>query len=188
MKRVTKEQEMGRIFREHMSDLYWLAFLLTGDRERSVQAFTGALHSDATSPAFENFLVSWARRLVIVAALGTMRGEIRESMLRTRPATNGLGELAPLAPLDRARLTKREIEEVLLGMDVFPRCTVILAVLEGLPVKEAASLLGASEDTVKAAQARGVAELTWRMAGALRPVSQPLFRLGQAVAALAATS
>jgi DNA-directed RNA polymerase specialized sigma24 family protein len=180
---------MDRIFSDHMSELYWLAFLLTGDRDRSVQAFTGALNSDANPPAFQKFMLSWARRLVIVAALGTIRRELRESVSRARPATRGeLKGLAHLDPADRALLTKRELEEVLLAMDVFPRCAVILTVLEGLPAREAAGLLGADEDTVKAAQVQGVTEMTWRMAGAARPVLQPPFRLGQAVMSLAATS
>jgi DNA-directed RNA polymerase specialized sigma24 family protein len=73
-------------------------------------------------------------------------------------------------------------------MDVLPRCVVILTLLEGLPVNEAASLLGVDERTVKAAQARGVTEMTLRITGATRPVSHLPFRLGQAVMTLAATS
>ena len=170
------EQDTERVFSEHMSDLYWLAFLLTGDRERSVQAFTGALNSDAEPPALQKFLHSWARKLVIVAALGTIRRQVRESVLLTRPATRA--ELAGLASVDQSRLTKRELEEVLLAMDAFARCAVILTILEGLPAKEAAGLLGADENTVKAAQARGVAEMTWRMADAIGPVSRRPFGLG----------
>ena len=41
---------MERIFRDQMAELYWLAYLLTGDRERSVQAYTGALNSEAPAP------------------------------------------------------------------------------------------------------------------------------------------
>jgi DNA-directed RNA polymerase specialized sigma24 family protein len=180
---------MDRIFRDNMSELYWLAFLLTGDRERSVEAFAGALNSEAPDPTLQRFLLSWARRLVIVAALGTIRSQLRESVARNQPATAGeLKGLAQMDPADRARLTKSELEEALLAMDVFPRCAVILTLLEGLPVKEAASLLGVDERTVKAAQARGVTEMTWRIAGATRPVTQLPFRLGQTVMALAATS
>jgi DNA-directed RNA polymerase specialized sigma24 family protein len=180
---------MDRIFRDNMSELYWLAFLLTGDRERSVQAYTGALNSEAPGSTLHQFLLSWARRLVIVAALGTIRSQLRESVARNQPAAAGeLKELAQLDPADRARLTKTELEEALLAMEVFPRCVVILTLLEGLPVKEAASLLGADERTVKAAQARGVTEMTLRITGATRPLSHLPFKLGQAVTALAATS
>src|SRR6185295_9407314 len=78
---------MKRIFRDHMSELYWLAYLLTGDRERSVQAYTGALNSEDPAPALQRFMLSWARRLVIVAALGTIRRELREGVLQSRPGS-----------------------------------------------------------------------------------------------------
>lgn len=160
---------MNRIFQQHMTELYWLAYLLTGDRERSVQAFTGALHSDSPAPAFQRFMLSWARRLVTVAALGTIRRQLREAALQTRPASKSeLAGLTRLRPADLARMTKEELEEVLLAMDIFTRCAVILTILEGLSVEEAAGLLGADEKTVKAAQATGATEMTWRMAGALR--------------------
>jgi DNA-directed RNA polymerase specialized sigma24 family protein len=165
---------MDRIFSEHMSELYWLAFLLTGDRERSVQAFTGAMQGDAKPPAFEKFMLSWARKLVIVSALGTIRRELRESASRTRPATGfEIAGLGRMASVDRASLSKRELEEVLLAMDVLQRCVVILTLLEGLPMKEAAGLLGVDENTVKAAQARGVSEMTWRLVDANEPVRRP---------------
>jgi DNA-directed RNA polymerase specialized sigma24 family protein len=165
---------MDRIFSEHMTELYWLAFLLTGDRERSVQAFTGALQGDAKPPAFEKFMLSWARKLVIVSALGTIRRELRDAASRTRPATGfEIAGLGRMASVDRAGLSKRELEEVLLAMDVLQRCVVILTLLEGLPMKEAAHLLGVEENIAKAALARGVAEMTWRLVDASEPVHRP---------------
>jgi len=170
---------MDRIFRDHMSELYWLAFLLTGDRERSVQAYTGALNSEAPAPGLHKFMLSWARRLVVVAALGTIRRQLRESELRTRPATESeLNGLALSASLDRASFTKEELEAALLSMDVFIRCAVVLTIFERLSVKEAAELLGADKNTVKSAQARGVTEMTWRLVGAVRPESPRFFSVG----------
>ena len=167
---------MERIFRDKMAELYWLAFLLTGDRERSVQAYTAALNSEAPAPALQKFMLAWARKLVIVAALGTLRHQLRESMLRTRAAHPGeLKSLGHLAPVDLENFTKAELEEVLLAMDLFQRCAVILTVLERMPVHDAAALLGAEESTVKAAQARGVEEMVWRMAGLTQSESPRFF-------------
>lgn len=171
---------MDRIFRDHMSELYRLAFLLTGDRERSVQAYTGALNSEAPAPALQKFMLTWARRLVIVAALGTIRRQLRESGLRTRPATRSeLDGLARSASVDRAAFTRQELEHALLAMDVFVRCAVILTVFERLPVKDAGELLGTDENTVKSAQAQGVTEMTWRLLGEVRPESPRFFSAGQ---------
>jgi DNA-directed RNA polymerase specialized sigma24 family protein len=111
-----------------------------------------------------------------VAALSTIRRQLRESELRTRPATKSeLAGLARAASVDRAGFTKQELEDALLAMDVFVRCAVILTVFEGLPVQEAAGLLSADENTVKSAQARGVTEMTWRLAGGVRPESPRFF-------------
>ena len=171
---------MDRIFRDYMSELYRLAFLLTGDRERSVQAYTGALNSEAPAPALQKFMLTWARKLVIVAALGTIRRQLRESELRTRPATKGeLDGLARSASVDRAAFTKQELEDTLLAMDVFVRCAVVLTVFERLPIKAAAELLGADENTVKSAQARGVTEMTWRLVSEVQPESPRFFRGGR---------
>jgi DNA-directed RNA polymerase specialized sigma24 family protein len=60
-------------------------------------------------------------------------------------------------------------------MDAFRRCVVILTLLEGTRANEAAELLGADVNTVKAVQARGGAEMTWRLAGILRPASERSF-------------
>src|SRR5689334_5201896 len=103
---------MNRIFLDNMSELYWLGFLLTGDRERSVQAYTGALNSEAPAPALQKFMRSWAKRLVIVGALATIWRQLRESVLRTREATrNELPGSTRLTLSDLSRLTKSELEE-----------------------------------------------------------------------------
>jgi DNA-directed RNA polymerase specialized sigma24 family protein len=186
MQRDEEQKTMKRIFGEHMSELYWLAFLLTGDREKSVQAFTGALNSDDGPPAFQQFLLSWAKRLVIVAALGTIRRQICESMLQMRLASHEdqFKGLAQSEALDLQRLTDRELEEGLLAMAAFPRCAVILTLFERIPVEEVAVLLAADKITVKMAQAQGAAELAWRLAGIVQP--SPKFRGGFALKALAA--
>jgi DNA-directed RNA polymerase specialized sigma24 family protein len=159
---------MDRIFRDHMSELYWLAFLLTGDRERSVQAYTGALNSENPAPGLQRFMLSWARKLVIVAALGTIRRELREGALVSGTArADELGSFDRTATAQLAHLSKDELEDVLLRMDVFRRCVLILTVLEGLPVEEVAGLVGTDPKTVKTAQARGIAEMTWKLAGIL---------------------
>lgn len=170
---------MERIFRDNMSELFWLAYILTGDRERSVQAYTGALNSEAPAPALQRFLASWARRLVIVTALGTIRRELRDSMSRVRAPKGDLKKSVRLAMPDLEGMTKNDIEEVLLDMDVFQRCVVILTILEGLPLREAADLLGADAPTVKAAMAQGVTELTWKMAGVVGSSLPGPFKFGR---------
>jgi hypothetical protein len=63
------EMMLTQVFEEHVAELYWLAYLITGDQDRSVQAFTDALDCDEANPTFREFMISWARKLVVVAAL-----------------------------------------------------------------------------------------------------------------------
>ena len=56
---------------DQMFDLYWLGYLLTGDRERSVQAVIETLEMpDAANPFFENWMVTWSRKIFIAKVLG----------------------------------------------------------------------------------------------------------------------
>jgi DNA-directed RNA polymerase specialized sigma24 family protein len=82
-KSAKAENAVYQLFEEHSSELYWLAFLLTGDREQSVQAFTRAFElEDGANPVFRQFMVSWARKLVVAASLATIETELRESACR----------------------------------------------------------------------------------------------------------
>ena len=52
--------------RKHVADLYWLAFLLTGREELSIEiAADTAVSGDYASPFFSNWMRGWQRRLVI---------------------------------------------------------------------------------------------------------------------------
>ena len=49
--------ELIETFEKNASELYWLAFLLTGNADRSVQAFDRALDFDEDeNPAFGDFI------------------------------------------------------------------------------------------------------------------------------------
>ena len=56
---------------EQMFDLYWLGYLLTGDGERSLQAVIATLEiSDGANPCFENWMITWSRKIFIAKVLG----------------------------------------------------------------------------------------------------------------------
>ena len=159
---------LHQVFAHHYSEYYWLAFLLTGDRERSVRAFTNALDLwDETNPVFREFMVSWPRRLIIAAALATTDAELRESMLRTEGLQDrdfAKPDGLPSNIRVGARTSGSELERAILAIDMFPRCALLLTVFEGLPIEDVASLLNADEALVRTAQARGSIELTHQLA------------------------
>jgi len=137
-------------FEEQSFELFSLAFLLTGDTERSVEAFDRALHYDqAENP----------REVVIGEALGTMRTELRTSKQRTS-ARAGDAPCIEEKLQARPRVEREEFEEAVISIDAFPRCAMLLTIFEGMPVRAAAALLHADEALTRVAQRIGIVELT----------------------------
>ena len=149
----------------HAADLHWLAFLLTGRREPSVEIAVETVGSqDFASPQFSTWMLAWARRIVIAKALSAIRKELHASAQRTKSKRMN----KPALPtggwaLDQST-SKVELERALLAIDVFPRVALVLAVFEGVPVPDAAVLLDADPDLVRKAQAIGLRELTSNLA------------------------
>jgi DNA-directed RNA polymerase specialized sigma24 family protein len=169
--RATEAQTaLYHLFEEHSSELYWLAFLLTGDREQSVQAFTRAFElENGANPVFRQFMVSWARKLVIAASLATIETELRESACRTadtddQDSAQLAGPLLSHAWMGDGHMTKLELERAVLAIDAFPRCALLLTVFEHLSIEDAASLLNTDEAALKLAQSAGFIQLTRNIA------------------------
>jgi DNA-directed RNA polymerase specialized sigma24 family protein len=150
---------------EHAADLYWLAFLLTGHRELSLDVAIEALDlQDDENPFFSTWMLAWSRRVVIAKAQAAIRAELAASARRTaaKPA-----EKFPLPQrnwvLDR-HTTKIQLERALLAIDVFPRCALLLSVFERMPLEDAAILLDADATLVRKGQMTGLRELTRNLA------------------------
>jgi len=149
----------------HAADLHWLAFLLTGRREPSVEIAVETVTSqDYASPQFSTWMEAWARRIVIAKALSAIRGELQASAQRTKSKRmNGPALPAVDWALDQGT-SKVELERALLAIDVFPRVALVLSVFEGVPVPDAAVLLDADPGVVKKARVLGLRELTSNLA------------------------
>jgi len=146
---------------DQLNDLYWLGYLLTGDRERSVQAVIDHLdiHS-ADNPFFEHWMLAWSRKIFIAKVLASARAEVEASAQHTKvrhsasAASKGDGWTPdPVAG-------KAELEQALLAIDTFPRCAVLLMAFEKLSIEDAATLLDADRELVVKAYAFGLSELT----------------------------
>jgi hypothetical protein len=152
-------------FERNSSELYQLAFLLTGNADRSVEAFNSALDfEEEDNPIFGGFMNAWARKLIIVEALGTMEKELRASKQRVaRRAGNeavGGGKWK-----QRGHIAREEFEEAVISIDAFPRCAMLLTIFEGMSIKDAAALLHADDSLTAAAQRMGIVQLTRNLAG-----------------------
>ena len=104
-------------------DLYWLAFLLTGCPDISVDiAADTAVSHDYANPFFASWMRVWARKIVIGKALAAIRDELAASARRTEAAR--LDRWAAL-PRDWQRAlspntNKTQIADALLAWTYFP--------------------------------------------------------------------
>ena len=157
-------QQLIEVFEENSSELYSLAFLLTGNTDRGVEAFNRALDFDEDNPVFGKFMNAWARKLIIVEALATIRNELRTSKQRVIRAAEG--ELAKDVRLKkRPYIGREEFEEAVIAIDSFPRCAMLLTIFEGMSTKAAAVLLNEDEALTRKAQRIGIVQLTHNLAG-----------------------
>jgi len=164
-----QKNALYKVFEEHSSELYWLAFLLTGDQEQSLQSFTNALDvKDGANPFFRDWMASWARRLVIAAALEVIVSELRESARRVERSHDQdavcVGSPPPGTWTGFQDMTKAEFERAVLALDVFPRCALLLTIFEKLSIQDAVALLGVEQALLRKAQGLGLIELTRNIA------------------------
>jgi DNA-directed RNA polymerase specialized sigma24 family protein len=147
------------------SRIYWLAFLLTGRVEASLDVATEALEfQDEANPFFMTWMHGWSRRVVIAKAMAGIRRELAESARRT--ASKQVQRWADPRQgwvLD-PRATKVQLERALLAIDVFPRCALVLSLFEGIALDDVAGLLDSDRELVRKGQAMAVRELTKNLA------------------------
>jgi len=151
---------------QYTTDLHWLAFLLTGRRDQSIDlAVETVAEFHTAQPFFAAWMEAWSRRVVIAKALTGIREELAASVRRTKFWRHG-----PALPPRDWRIsqgtTKSELEAALLGIDYFPRAALVLSVFENVPAPDCAVILDASPDLLKKALAIGVMELTRNLASA----------------------
>lgn len=167
--KVDASDPVSRFVDQFGSKLCWLAFLITGDWQLGVEAVVGVLDSEGVVNQFSpEWTLLWARRLVAAASVALISRDLSESACRaaesagTNPTmlTGHLRDMCTCRPAP----TTAELEKALLGVDVFPRCAVLLTVLEGLSIEDAVLLLNADEALVRGARTLGLVELVRRIA------------------------
>ena len=160
------------------ADLYWLAFLLTGSQDISIDIAADAAGSeDWENSFFADWMRGRYRRPVIVKALAAIHDELAESAHRTETARFTIPQMPRNWSL-RADVTKEDLERALLAIDVFPRAAVLLLVFEGMRTADAALLLDAKADLLKKAQAIGLSEMTANLAGTTAKSRDGFFSAG----------
>ena len=138
--------------RGYPSDLHWLAFLLTGrgDQTIEVAAETGTI--DPIEPTFfESWMNAWSRRVAIAKALTGIRNELAASMRRTSLNRMNTPALLPQEVAIRPGIARSELEAAVLAIDHFPRAVLVLTVFERVPAPDCAVLLDSSPGLIRKA-------------------------------------
>jgi DNA-directed RNA polymerase specialized sigma24 family protein len=148
-------QTLGQPARE-ATDLYRLAYLLTGDSATGLDVAIEAIE-DNDNAFFSHWMLAWSRRVVIAKSIVAIRAELTASIPASRK---------PLPPPgSNLRLhTSADLDRALLGIDTFPRCALLLSVFERVSLADAAILLDCTPAAVEHARNIGLRELTANLA------------------------
>jgi hypothetical protein len=148
----------------HGASLYWLAFLLTGQREASIDITAESVESSEGNGFFSAWMLAWSRKVVIAKALAAIREELAASARRLESQRSRRCSSRPRRWALEPGATKAQIETALLAIDAFPRCALLLSIFEGLSIDDATVLLDGDRDLVQKAQVHAIQELTHNLA------------------------
>jgi len=162
------------------SNLYWIAFLLTGRSELSLNVILEVLDSEngldlISSPQ----TLPGVRTRVIIRALAAIREEVsawaQQAALQSSDPTVLSLSSWPIGP----NITQAQLEEAILDIDVFSRCALLLTVFEGLTVDEAAELLYSNREMIDCGREGGLRELTRNLSSITSDIPLRLERMGE---------
>jgi RNA polymerase sigma-70 factor (ECF subfamily) len=168
----------GELFRRHRDRMYAVALRTTSNRELAADAVQEAFISAfrrADAYRGEAAVTTWLHRIVVNACLDRLRRE-RVSVRRA----GDLGELDLPDPHDHhasveARL---DVRAALARLPEGQRLALVLVDMHGLPVAEAAAVLGVAEGTVKSRCFRGREALAEILRAGEHPVTGSAEPLG----------
>jgi hypothetical protein len=155
-------------------ELYRLAHLFMGDRELSMNLVLETIHSQNGSEGlFALGMHASLRKQFIARVLARFRGKL--SLSATRLVSEQTEEELPSAggSFDPSS-TAAHIEHVLLAIDIFPRCALLLTVFERFSLDDASILISSHPQMVLKGRIAGLRGLTRRLAkmGNCHPSSQ----------------
>jgi RNA polymerase sigma-70 factor (ECF subfamily) len=145
----------GELFRRHRDRMYAVAVRTTGNREVAADAVQEAFISAfrrADAYRGEAAVTTWLHRIVVNACLDRLR--------RDKVTLRRAGDLGELDLPDRhdhhaSTETRLDVRDALATLPEGQRMALVLVDMHGLPVAEAAVVLGVAEGTVKSRCFRG---------------------------------
>lgn len=162
-------EAFGELVRRHRDRLWAVAMRTLGDRDEAADAVQDALVSalrasrgsgggagSAAAYRGEAAVSTWLHRIVVNSCLDRIRRRASRPTVPLPPSDAGL----PAADDDVGRReTALVVHAALAALPAEQRVAIVLVDLEGLPVEEAAAILGVPAGTVKSRCSRGRARL-----------------------------
>jgi len=142
------QNDYVQLFTDSAEPLHWLCYTLTGDEALSERVLNAALEQSlkGADRVFRDWMVSWARRLIIQACIRLVRptgqGEAECLCLHNR-RDQDISDLLELALSQPSEV----LQQRLLNLDPLPRFVFVLRELEGYSRRETALLLEIGERT-----------------------------------------
>jgi len=145
------KEEFGSAFERERASLQTLALMLTANSEAAkrclIRAFRECIASSSVS---KEWVLSWARRMVIRNAISLVMGSGGPSFVNTNDdADNGLIAFSPDIPLSAMATS-----ESILDLPEFERFVFVICVLERYSIQDCALLLGKSPGEVNEVRGR----------------------------------
>ena len=151
-------EAFGEIYRRHRDRMWAVAVGVCGDRELAAEAVQDAFVSAfrrAGSYRGDAAVTTWLHRIVVNACIDLTR--------RVRPTSELTDEVvaaAPPAPDATGRVdTRLAVHEAMRRLPDEQRVALVLVDMHGVPVAEAAEMLGIAPGTVKSRGNRGRAAI-----------------------------
>ena len=146
----------GELFRRHRDRMYAVAMRTTSNRELAADAVQEAFISAfrrADAYRGEAAVTTWLHRIVVNACLDRLRRE--KSTAVRRAGDLGELDLPDLHDHHASVEVRLDVREALARLPEGQRMALVLVDMHGLPVAEAAQVLGVAEGTVKSRCFRG---------------------------------
>ena len=152
-------EAFGALVARHQGRLWAVALRTLGDREEAADALQDALLSAYRARGSyrgDARVTTWLHRIVVNACLDRVR---RRAVRPTVPLEVSAGDRADPRDALGDRETSLEVEAALAALPIDQRTAILLVDVQGMPVADAAAVLGVRVGTVKSRCSRGRARL-----------------------------
>ena len=154
--------ELRNTFESNKEELFWIAEIITGSREKAGQSLDEAMEfAEAAQYVGREWVLPWVKRLLVHAALKRIGAEIRRELLPSSHSLEpgGLVAIGLSAPL-LEKLRAISPEKVIASCDAPERACFILFAYLRYPLLDCALLLGSPPARIELICLRAIAKLS----------------------------